>query len=191
MKRKLVIIISLFYTVLMGVLAVIYLLDNQNFKFLISISGVFCGVIPLIMLLFTKIKLNLSFLLSYILFLFCSQFLGSIRGWYGLGWWDVFLHYMSGILIAFFAIAVFERLVPQEASNNISPWFIFLYILSIATIGGVIWEFYEFSMDQLFGMTLQGGGNRDTMIDLIADTLGGLTISFLPIIKVKILKQSF
>jgi hypothetical protein len=25
-------------------------------------------------------------------------------------------------------------------------------------------------------MTLQGGGNKDTMIDLIADTLGGLLV---------------
>lgn len=44
---------------------------------------------------------------------------------------------------------------------------------------------YEFSMDQLFHMTLQGGGNSDTMVDLIADTTGGLVIAVISLIKTK------
>jgi hypothetical protein len=60
---------------------------------------------------------------------------------------------------------------------EISPWIIFLFTLSFAALGGVIWEIYEFSSDQFFNMTLQGGGNDDTMIDLISDTGGGLIIA--------------
>ena len=57
------------------------------------------------------------------------------------------------------------------------PLVYFSFSLSFAALGGVLWEIYEFSFDQLFGMTLQGGGITDTMIDLIADTLGGLSIA--------------
>lgn len=135
---------------------------------------------------FTKLQFNLPIIISYLIFLFASQFLGSILGWYGLGWWDTFLHLLSGSLLAFTGIALYERLVYRNAGKEISPWFVFLFTLSFSALGGVIWEIYEFSSDQLFGMTLQGGGNTDTMIDLIADTIGGLIIAVWAGVRTKI-----
>lgn len=110
-------------------------------------------------------------------FLTGSQYFGSIRGWYGLGWWDTFLHFVSGLLLGFAAIALYERLVHRDAGKAISAWFVFLFVLGFAALGGVMWEIYEFSGDQFFGTTLQGGGNKDTMTDLIADVLGGLVVA--------------
>lgn len=186
MNRKLVISISSVYVLFMAALSIFYYTDDESFKSLVSIGGVVCGAIPLLLALFTKLQFNLPIIISYLIFLFGSQYLGSILGWYGLGWWDTFLHLLSGSLLAFTGIALYERLVYRNAGKEISPWFVFLFTLSFSALGGVIWEIYEFSSDQLFGMTLQGGGNKDTMIDLIADTIGGLIIAVWAGVRTKI-----
>ncbi|MET1179502.1 hypothetical protein ABG775_16365 [Peribacillus simplex] len=186
MNRKLVISLSLVYVLFMAALSIFFYSADETFKSLVSIGGVVCGAIPLLLALFTKLQFNLPIIISYLIFLFGSQFLGSILGWYGLGWWDTLLHLLSGSLLAFTGIALYERLVFRNAGKEISPWFVFLFTLSFSALGGVIWEIYEFSSDQLFGMTLQGGGNKDTMIDLIADTIGGLIIAVWAGVRTKI-----
>jgi hypothetical protein len=177
MNRKLVILFSLSYVLFMAVLFFIHYTNGDSFKYTVSIGGMICGMIPLLLALFTKLKFNLPIIISYLTFLFGSQYLGSIIGWYGLGWWDTFLHLISGGILAFTGIALYERLVHRSAGKGVSPWFVFLFTISFAVLGGVIWEVYEFSCDQFLGMTLQGGGNSDTMMDLIADTVGGLVIA--------------
>ncbi|MDY0394518.1 hypothetical protein RWE15_08765 [Virgibacillus halophilus] len=138
--------------------------------------------------LFTKFKFRLSIVVSYIIFLFGSQYLGSIRGWYGFGWWDTFIHFISGGMLAFMAIALYERLVHRNAGDDISPGFVFLFILGFSALGGVLWEVYEFSCDQIFHTTMQGGGNFDTMSDLIAGMVGSCIIAVCSWIRT-ILKQ--
>ena len=177
MNRKLVITLSLLYVIFMVILAFYYHSIGQSFKSTVAMAGILCGAVPLLLALFTKLQFNLPIVFSYLIFLVGSQYLGSISGWYGLGWWDTFMHFVSGAILAFSGIALYERLIHRAAGHEISPWFIFLFTLSFAALGGVLWEVYEFSCDQLFGMTLQGGGNKDTMTDLIADTLGGLVVA--------------
>ncbi|WP_160721018.1 hypothetical protein [Bacillus sp. USDA818B3_A] len=186
MKRKLVMVISLLYVVFMVILAVYYRNIGESFKSTVAMGGIVCGAVPLVLALFTKLQFNLPIVFSYIIFLIGSQYLGSILGWYGLGWWDTFMHFVSGAIIAFAGIALYERLIHRDAGYEISPWFVFLFTASFAAFGGVLWEVYEFSCDQFFKMTLQGGGNKDTMTDLIADTIGGLAIAVWAFIRTKI-----
>ncbi|MCK6256132.1 hypothetical protein LCY76_05885 [Fictibacillus sp. KIGAM418] len=185
MKRKSVLMISLAYTVFMAVLFFYYFPKGEVHSYQVALGGVLCGAIPLILARFTKLKFNLPILLSYLAFLFASQYLGSILHFYGLGWWDTFLHLLSGALLAFVAVALYERLVHREGGTHISAWLVFWFVLSFAVLGGVIWEMYEFSMDQIFAMTLQGGGNSDTMVDLIADTSGGFIIAVISLVRTK------
>lgn len=189
MNRKIVILLSSAYVLFMAILAFYNYSNGASFKGAVAIGGVVCGAIPLLLALFTKLQFNLPIVISYLIFLIGSQYLGSIRGWYGLGWWDTFMHFISGAILAFTGIALYERLIHRNAGQAISPWFVFLFTLSFAALGGVLWEIYEFSSDQLFGMTLQGGGNTDTMTDLIADTVGGLVIAVYSGFRTKI-KQS-
>ncbi|MDQ0976428.1 ABC-type multidrug transport system permease subunit [Neobacillus niacini] len=186
MNRKLVLLLSLLYVAFMAILFFYYRSEGESYKSTVSIGGMVCGAVPLLLALFTKLKFNLPIVISYLLFLVGSQYCGSILGWYGLGWWDTFVHFLSGAILAFAGIALYERLVHRDAEVEISPWIIFLFTLSFASLGGVIWEIYEFSCDQFFNMTLQGGGNDDTMIDLISDTGGGLIISLWAGVRTKI-----
>ncbi|MFC3884808.1 hypothetical protein ACFOU2_15565 [Bacillus songklensis] len=185
MKRKVIIIISLIYVLFMAALFVFYFSKDDSYRYLIAIGGIICGAVPLILVRFTKIKFNMPIMLSYLAFIFGSQFLGSILGFYGLGWWDTFLHFLSGALLGFVAIALFERMTHKQARHDISCWLVFLFVLSFAVLGGVLWEIYEFSGDQFFDMTMQGGGNTDTMIDLTADAAGGLVIAISAAIRTK------
>jgi hypothetical protein len=177
MNRKLVLLLSFLYVAFMACLFFYYRVSGESFKSTVAIGGMVCGAVPLLLALFTKLQFNLPIVISYLLFLVGSQYFGSILGWYGLGWWDTFMHFISGAILAFSGIALYERLVHRDAEVEISPWIIFLFTLSFAAFGGVLWEIYEFSSDQFFNMTLQGGGNNDTMIDLISDTGGGLIIA--------------
>lgn len=186
MKRKIVMIISLVYIVFMGILAVYHFQIGETKVAWVAVGGVVCGAIPLLLAFFTKLQFNLPIIISYFIFLFGSQYLGSIRHWYGLGWWDTFVHFISGGILAFTAIALYERLVHRNAGNDISPWFVFLFAFGFSALGGVLWETYEFSCDQFFGTTLQGGGNTDTMTDLIADIVGGFVIAIYSGIRTKV-----
>ncbi|MBM7691089.1 hypothetical protein JOC77_000494 [Peribacillus deserti] len=177
MNRKLITIASIIYVIFMAVLSIYFYTAGASFKAAVAAGGIICGAIPLLLALFTKLTFNVPLTFSYLIFLFASQYLGSIRGWYGLGWWDTFLHAISGALLGFTGVALYERLSYRSAGNMISPWFVFLFTFSFAVLGGVLWEFYEFASDQLFNMTLQGGGNKDTMSDLISDGLGGLAVA--------------
>lgn len=179
MNRKLVIIFSSLFVLFMAILAIYYHINDKPYKSLVAIGGIICGAIPLLLALFTKLQFNLPIIISYLIFLFGSQYLGTILGWYRLGWWDTFIHFISGAILAFTGIALYERLTHTKTEKEVSPWFIFIFTLSFATLGGVLWEIYEFSFDVFFDMGLQGGGNTDTMTDLVADTLGGLIIAVL------------
>lgn len=168
---------SLMYTFFTAFLAVYYFNIDEMKKAMVGIGGAVCGVIPLVLVLLFKFKFHLPLVISYIIFLFGSQYLGSIREWYELGWWDTFIHFISGGMLAFTATALYEQLTHPDASDAIASWFVFLFILGFSALGGVLWEVYEFICDQVFQTTMQGGGNFDTMTDLIAGMISSCIIA--------------
>ncbi|EIT85682.1 hypothetical protein A374_07594 [Fictibacillus macauensis ZFHKF-1] len=177
MKKNGVLFLCGLYTVIM-VLCLVYFYEKGNVhSYQVAIGGIVCGLMPIVLNRLTKRFFNAPMILSYVLFLVGSQLLGSLAHFYSLGWWDTCIHFFSGILLAFVAVALYERLLGKEASSPLSVWLILLFVWGFAVFGGVLWEVYEFSMDHLFGMHLQGGGNDDTMTDLIADTIGGGVIA--------------
>jgi hypothetical protein len=186
MKRKIAITVSLTYVGWMAA-CFFYLYSNgETFKSIVAIGGILCGCIPLHMALFSKWQLHLGIVISYLFFLFGAQFLGTILNWYGLGWWDKAMHLISGVILGFIALVLYEGLIHRNGGNDLEPWFVFLLTVSIAAFAGVIWEIYEFSSDNFFGTTLQGTGVFDTMTDLMADVAGGLIIASYAGIRTKI-----
>lgn len=177
MNRTFIIFICLVYVMFMAVLFFNLQSKGEPFQALVAAGGMACGSIPIFLVLFTNLHFKLGLVFAYILFLFGSQYLGTIAGWYGLGWWDTFVHFVSGGILAFTGITLYERLIEHRARKEISSWFIFLFTFSFTVLGGVIWEIYEFSSDQFFRTTLQGNGVTDTMTDLSGGLVGGLIIA--------------
>lgn len=186
MKRKLIIIVSLLYVGLMAFFFFYLHSKGESYKALVAVAGIICGAVPLHMAIFSKWNFSLGIVFSYILFLFGSQFLGNIMNWYDISWWDTFMHFISGGLLAFIALGLYERFIHVNGKGDIPPWFVFLIAFAIPALGGVLWEIYEFTTDQVFGTTLQGVGVTDTMTDLMGDVAGGLIVAIFAGVRIKI-----
>jgi hypothetical protein len=177
MKRKAIIGISLFYSIICLILAIVLFINGKHNLGLVALSGIALGLFPIGIMIFTKFELGLPLICFYILFLFGSQILGSIANFYQhFVWWDLLLHFISGILLACLAIDLYKKLLPRDTVYELSTWFIFIFIFSFSIMGGVLWEIYEYLADVLFDMNLQHG-NADTMSDLITDGAGGLVVA--------------
>lgn len=176
-NRRYVILFSTFYIILMALVAVFNFVSGNAFSGSIGLAGMLCGAVPALLTVFKRFRPDLPLAITYLIFLFGSQFLGSVLGFYRIHGWDKLVHGLSGVVLAFAAIALYRMFVGRrDAGQRISPWFLFLFILSFSALGGLFWEIYEFSIDQLFGTTMQID-NTDTMTDLIADVAGALVIA--------------
>jgi hypothetical protein len=104
------------------------------------------------------------------------------------------LHALSGVIIGFIGfIAIYK--INGKYSMNISPLLVAVFSFTFAITIGVFWEIFEFVLDVFFETTLQswdlpeteilmgasyqGSGLRDTMSDLIVNSMGALLTSFI------------
>lgn len=130
-------------------------------------------------------RLNLEiprgFDLLAILFVFGSLFLGEVHGYYTrFWWWDAVLHAGSAGLLGIVGFLLVYLINQKELGNlGLRPSFLALFAFSFAVAAGVLWEVFEFAMDQLFGLNMQKSGLVDTMWDLIVDTLGAAFVAVL------------
>jgi len=128
-----------------------------------------------------------------VIFIFAGIFL-SVRFelYYQVFWWDDLLHTLSGIIIGFLGFIIIYK-INGKYSMDISPLLVAVFAFTFAMTMGVIWEIFEFTLDVFFGTTMQswdlphdatligrpyqGSGLRDTMSDLIVNSLGALLTS--------------
>ncbi len=145
-KRQYIILLSSLYVIFMIFVTVYSFETGNQFSGSVGLAGILCGAVPILLMILTRLKLDLPLVITYLIFLFGSQFLGSILNWYhDFSWWDLLLHGLSGMIIAFFAMAIYKKLVLQRVNGQVSSGFLFLFILSFAAFCGVLWEIYEFS----------------------------------------------
>lgn len=84
---------------------------------------------------------------------------------------DIVTHFASGVLSAWFGYD-FANIIYRKR-GDLGPAMSSLFSLAFALSIAVGWEIYEFSMDKLYGMTLQKG-NTDTMVDFISCAIGAV-----------------
>jgi len=140
----------------------------------------YLSVIPVLgaplLLVKSKFKLGISELFGYYLFVFMAYFLGCVVNLYNTtDWYDVFVHFCSGIFTFFVGLFIFNRINVCEGNLLFKMFFSFLMVMSIASL----WELFEFGADNLLGMNLQHNkdtGVMDTMMDMLA-AFGGAVVS--------------
>ena len=101
--------------------------------------------------------------------------------------YNKFTHFFSAMVVAFIVL-VFLPVLDEKLSKNREKLVFDIIVTTIAL--GVVWEFLEWSADNLFGLQTQLGLN-DTMGDLFADTLGGISIAIIGwfLVKTKAFKK--
>ncbi|MGE5474523.1 MAG: hypothetical protein ACM3UU_09910 [Ignavibacteriales bacterium] len=140
-----------------------------------------------------RVYLPSSMQIIITVFIFAAQFLGELRGFYDrFWWWDIMLHTTSGFILGIIGFMFVYMLNQQYDKNvNLSPFFIVLFAFCFALTIGVIWEFYEFGMDRIFGLNMQKFRNPgedglvDTMVDLIVDAVGAGVVSIFGFLYIK------
>ncbi len=98
-----------------------------------------------------------------------------------LNWWDLLMHLFSGIVLAFVGNSILNRFQKRE---YVHIFIRIVFVIGVACIGGVLWEIFEYSADNLLGLDTQkfaATGLNDTMQDFITDFLGAIIYAlFLP-----------
>ncbi len=104
-----------------------------------------------------------------LIFIFAAEILGEINSYYTrFALWDTMLHVTTGFLAAAVGLSLIVILNRNRVFGlNLSPFFIALFSFCFSMTIGVLWEFFEFGMDQLFATDMQ----RDTVITAISSTL--------------------
>lgn len=139
---------------------------NKNYE------NVFLCILTLILLIGPsfvqvnlKIELPTPLEIIMLLFIFSAEILGEISAYYiRFPFWDTVLHTINGFLMAAIGFALVDILNRSEKFFfKLSPVFLAIVAFCFSMTIGVIWEFFECSMDMFFGLDMQ----KDTVVQVI------------------------
>ena len=108
---------------------------------------------------------------------FSAEILGEISAYYTTyQGWDTMLHTLNGFLCAAIGFSLVDMLNRHERfSLSLSPAFMAIVAFCFSMTIGVLWEFFECTMDQFFMLDMQ----KDMVVNQIAsvtlDPTGGNT----------------
>ena len=109
-----------------------------------------------------------------LIFIFSAEILGEINAFYiKIPIWDTILHTTNGFLMAaigFALIDLFNR--SEKFSIKMSPYFVAFVAFCFSMTVGVVWEFFEFSMDWFFHTDMQKDWILPTISSVKLDPLG-------------------
>ena len=162
------------------VLVMLAQIFNGNFE------NVFLCVLTLILFMMPsvlekKLDITLPNTLEIIilLFIYAAEIMGEIGAYYvTFPYWDTVLHTLNGFLCAAIGFSLLDILNRHsEARFHLSPLYLAIVAFCFSMTIGVLWEFFEFSMDRLFHMDMQ----KDTIVHTISSVMLDPTNSNIPI----------
>lgn len=100
-----------------------------------------------------------------LLFIYSAEISGEIRSYYiNIPGWDTVLHTITGFLSAAIGFSLVDIINRSERTKlYLSPLYVAIGAFCFSMTIGVLWEFFEFSMDWFFGLDMQ----KDTIINTI------------------------
>ena len=149
---------------------------NGNFE------NVFLCILTLVLLMLPTVierslKIDLPNTLEIIimLFIFAAEILGEIQAYYTTyQGWDTMLHTLNGFLcaaIGFSLVDLFDR--DEHFSLSLSPVYMAIAAFCFSMTIGVLWEFFECLMDQLFLLDMQKDAVINSISSVVLDPTGG------------------
>ena len=103
-----------------------------------------------------KIKLPTALESIIYIFIFSAEILGEINNFYGIiPHWDTILHTLNGFLSAGVGFSLIDLLNENSKNFKLSPVFVALVAFCFSMTIGVLWEFFEYSVDTLLKMDMQ------------------------------------
>lgn len=105
-----------------------------------------------------KLKIDIPPLFEALiyLFIFAAEILGEVNKYYTtIPGWDTMLHTINGFGCAAIGFSLVEIMNRKSEHLNLSPMYLSLMAFCFSMTIGVLWEFFEFSMDHFFNMDMQ------------------------------------
>lgn len=149
-----------------------YGLITSNMHYISSAALTLVSIVVIeLFLKICKVKIPPVIPISIYIFVFLSMNLGKSLNFYGVPYWDKFLHLTSGLLLALIGMLILWSL--NEKGKELHPAVIIAFVLIFSIASAGVWEIWEFTTDSLFGLTAQNNSLNDTMWDIICGTIGG------------------
>lgn len=122
-------------------------------------------LVPSFVQLTFKVELPIFLEILILVFIYAAEILGEIDNYYfSIPYWDTILHTINGFVCAAVGFSMVSLLNKSEKIQFfVSPLFLAIVSFTFSMTIGVLWEFFEFSMDHLFAMDTQ----KDTLITSI------------------------
>ncbi len=182
-------IVYLILRILVIVMLVLQIL-NQNYEnVFLCILTLLLLIIPSFVQVTFKIELPTTLEIIVLLFIFGAEILGEIAEFYLVfPFWDTVLHTLNGFLAAAIGFSLVDLLNRSERTVfHLSPLFTAIVAFCFSMTIGVVWEFFEFGMDQIQEVMVNGQalglggyldiGLVDTMEDLFVNFIGAAVFS--------------
>lgn len=115
-----------------------------------------------------KVDIPPVFQIIIYLFIFAAEILGEVNKYYtAIPGWDTMLHTINGFLCAAIGFSLFNILNRGSNSMQLSPFYLSMVAFCFSMTVGVIWEFIEFTFDQIFYLDMQ----KDFIVSSIGSVL--------------------
>lgn len=149
---------------LRGVLSFLVVLTMIRSAFMHRFENIFVCVLVLILLALPSViekqlAIDIPPLMEGIIycFIYAAEILGEINSFYTIiPGWDTMLHTINGFLVAavgFCLVDLFNR--SERFTFRLSPLFLALVAFCFSMTVGVLWEFFEFTCDQMMHTDMQ------------------------------------
>lgn len=151
------------------------LYNNRKLILFISATAFVITFLPKIFSKLFGVELPAQFEVIVILFIYGALFFGKVKGFYAeFWWWSVLLNISLASAFGLVGLAVMYSLYKGDKIQA-SPLMVAVFSFCFAVAIGVVWEFFEFSVDYLFGFGLQESNN--IMTNLMANMAGAFVVS--------------
>lgn len=143
---------------------------NRNYEnVFLCILTLLLLVMPSFLQVTLKVELPTALEIIILIFIFAAEILGEIREFYIVfPLWDTVLHTLNGFLAAAIGFSLVDLLNRSERMTfKLSPLFTAIVAFCFSMTIGVIWEFFEFGMDQFLGYDMQ----KDTVVHHISSVM--------------------
>lgn len=165
---KIAVLRSILITLVVLVMAARFI-DGDYYSVFLCLMTLALFNIPLIVDRTFNLKLPNLLEIIVLLFVFAAEILGEIGSFYTyIPWWDTMLHTVNGFIMAAIGFALIDLLNNSPKFHfSLSPLFVAFVAFCFSMTVGVVWEFFEYTMDMLTHTDMQ----KDRLVTTVSSVL--------------------
>ena len=146
------------------------IINGNILNALLCILSLILFLLPFLVEKKFKVDLPVTLEVMILIFIFSAEILGEINNFYGtVPYWDSILHTLNGFLAASFGFSLIYLLNENIESFNLSPLFVAIFAFCFSMTIGVVWEFFEYSMDKYLNFDMQKDAYVEKINTVILD----------------------